>query len=59
MAPDKRALPFKCVVCAHKPESYYGRLVFPEELEAWQDGTGEPPVCPNHKGRPPQVLIPA
>lgn len=40
-----RPVPMKCIVCAHRPESYYGRLVFPEELES-----GETPTCPNHKG---------
>lgn len=37
--------PYYCNVCRSKPESYFGRLVFPTELEPG----AEPPICPNHK----------
>lgn len=56
MTAAAKPVPMKCIVCAHRPESYYGRLVFPEELES-----GETPVCPNHKGpqEMQQPLVPA
>jgi hypothetical protein len=34
-----KSIPYVCPICTD--ESYYGRLVFPEETE--------PPTCPNHK----------
>lgn len=41
--------PYRCPVCAELPESYYGRLVFPDE-----QGT---PTCPNHKGPSGEVIV--
>lgn len=43
---SKKPVPMVCVVCKHTPGSYYGRLVFPEELV-----DGAVPECPNHTGK--------
>lgn len=43
--PYRKAMAFICPTCAAEEEGYYGRLVFPDELE-----DGAPPVtCPYHK----------
>lgn len=42
-----KAVPHVCLVCKHKEEAYYGRLVFPEELAAVAAGAPRP-GCPNH-----------
>lgn len=36
-----------CVVCRHTPGSFYGRLVWDEELVPGQAD----PTCPNHEGK--------
>jgi hypothetical protein len=50
----EKPVPHVCVVCKHRPDSYYGRLVFPEEL-----ASGEPINCPNHPEGQEQALLPA
>lgn len=65
---ERLAVPMYCVVCKARG-SYFGRLVFPDELpptpEMW-DAVAEnggslvepaPPVCPNHPAGTEPVLI--
>lgn len=52
----QKAVPMVCPVCAARG-SYYGRLVFPEELGPSSEIN--PPVCTNHpKGLEPQLVLP-
>lgn len=44
-----KAVPMVCLVCKHQG-SYYGRLVFPQELEPDEAGVVTEPECPNHTG---------
>jgi hypothetical protein len=49
-----KAQPYICLVCKHRGH-YYGRLVFPDELEPGR----EAPKCPNHKKGYEHDLVPA